>query len=200
MKFKLLLILTLFILTGLFSIAQENIVKKEPAKPYIQSDYPPLRSGGDNIGNAVEINALPFTDGGTTCGATDDYAANCGCCGGSNGAPDLVYSISPNGDGMIDIHLTGNYDVLVHVRDSQGNVIACDDDSGGIDHAIITNLALVSGETYYIVAEGFSSGCGDYTLNVTGTVPVGVPVSPWAIGIAVFLIVSLVVFRFAKMR
>jgi hypothetical protein len=82
MKMRLILSLCLFALIGMSSMAQDaNPKTKVPGKPYIQSEYPPLRTGGETIASAVVIDDLPYADGGTTCGAIDNYAANCGCCG-----------------------------------------------------------------------------------------------------------------------
>ncbi len=196
------------LLAGIISInltAQDDAPKfKEPVENYIQSNYPPLRTGGEDISSAVSIPSFPFADNGTTCGAVNDYAAVCGCCGGSTGAPDLVYTFTAGSNGTVTIVLNDNaadpYDPLVHVRDSEGNVIACDDDSGGSLNALISNLAVVSGETYYIVVEGFSSDCGAYDLSITGTATVapGTPISPWVIGLAIFLIGAVVVLRYTR--
>ena len=198
----LIMVLCAIVLMGTRSFAQETSPKtKVPGAPYKQSDYPQLRTGGENIATAVVINALPYVDGGTTCGAVDDYSADCGCCGGSNGAPDLVYSLTPGSNGTIHIDLIGDYDVLVHVRDADGNVLACADDTGfDVTHAII-DLPVISGETYYIVVEGFATICGNYTLTVTGdvTIPSELPLSGWAIGIAIFLIASVALIRYIKL-
>lgn len=198
MKMRFILTLCVIALFGLNSFAQQTGAQtKDPGKPYNQSDYPQLRAGGENIATAVIIADLPYADGGTTCGAADDYAANCGCCGGSNGAPDLVYAYTADHNGPVNFDLTGNYDVLIHVRDAVGNVLGCSDDTDIISHAVI-NMPLVDGQTYYIVAEGYASNCGDYTLSITEGIPGEVPLSGWAIGIAIFLIASVVVIRYIK--
>lgn len=199
LRMSLIMLLCAIAVMGMKSFAQEAVPKtKVPGAPYKQSDYPPLRTGGENMASAVVINALPFTDGGTTCGAANDYSAVCGCCGGSTTAPDLVYSYTPSINGTITISLEGTYDTFLHVRDSDGNVIACDDDSGGGLFALISNLAVNQDETYFIVVEGWASFCGEYSLSVSGTTN-EVPVSGWAIGIAIFLIGTVALVRYIKL-
>jgi hypothetical protein len=199
MKMRFIFTLCVIALFGLNSIAQVTAPRtKDPGKPYKQSDYPQLRAGGETIATAVVIDDLPYIDGGTTCGAADDYAANCGCCGGSFGAPDLVYAYTPEYNGSIHIDLSGSYDVLLHVRDADGNVLGCSDDTDFITHAVI-DMPVVHDFTYYIVVEGFSSACGDYTLTVSPAGPDQIPLSGWALGIGIFLILAVAIIRYIKL-
>jgi hypothetical protein len=199
MKMRFIFTLCVIALFGLNSIAQVTAPRtKDPGKPYKQSDYPQLRAGGETIATAVVIDDLPYIDGGTTCGAADDYAANCGCCGGSNGSPDLVYAYTPEHNGTITIHETG-FDTFLEVRDADGNLIACDDDSGGSLTAQITALPVIHDVTYYIIVEGYGAYCGDYTLTVSPAGPDEIPLSGWAIGIGIFLILSVAIIRYVKL-
>lgn len=198
---KTLLFVILACLVNFTAFAQESMpTSKAASQPYNPNDYPALRTGGETIASAVAIASLPFVDNGTTCGALDDYAANCGCCGGSSGAPDLVYSFVAGYDGTVNIGINGSYDNLVHVRDIGGNVIACDDDSGGGLQAYIGAMPVTEGETYYIVVEGFSSACGTYEINVSSinVVPSQTPLAPWIIGLVALFIVTAAVLRYQK--
>ena len=52
--------------------------------------------GGDTIGSAVAIPALPYNDGGNTCSFNNDYDEVCPYTGSLS--PDVVYSYSPAAD------------------------------------------------------------------------------------------------------
>jgi hypothetical protein len=198
---KTLLFVILACLVNFTAFAQESMpTSKAPGQPYNPNDYPALRAGGENIASAVAIASLPFVDNGTTCGALDDYAANCGCCGGSSGAPDLVYSFVADHDGSVNISVNGDYDSFVHVRDIGNNIVGCDDDSGGDFQAYIAAMPVIEGATYYVVVEGYSSNCGNYTVNVSSVnvVPSQTPLAPWIIGLASLLILTAAVLRYQK--
>src|SRR5262245_4379359 len=65
--------------------------------------------GGDSFATATEFTALPFTDIGTNCGFTDDYAFRCGWVLGQ----DVVYRYVPPADECVDISLCGsNFDTI----------------------------------------------------------------------------------------
>ena len=59
----------------------------------------PNRAGGEDIGSAVVIPALPFNDFGNTCTNFDDYDEVCPYTG--FGAPDAVYSYTPAANDVI---------------------------------------------------------------------------------------------------
>jgi hypothetical protein len=60
-------------------------------------------------------------------------------------------------------------------------------------------MPVAFGDTYYIIVEGFSSNCGDYSLSVSTGAPGEVPIAGWAVGIAIFLIASVAVIRYFKL-
>jgi len=130
--------------------------------PYVPPAEP--RQGGDNLGNAYVIGALPFSDTGTTTGYLQDYTASCG----SNASPDVVYTWVANATGTITVSLCGSsYDTVVHVHENAiGNEIGCNDDFCSLQSQL-SNLAVTTGNTYIIIVTGYSSANGAYTLAVT---------------------------------
>ena len=126
------------------------------------------RQGGDTIADATPIPSLPFADSGATCGAADDYAADCVS---DRGAPDVVYSFVPSTAMSITIDLCGSaYDTGLYVYDASLNVIACNDDVCGAQSRL-RNLEVHRGETYYFIVDGYGDDCGTYTLTVAEYVP-----------------------------
>ena len=137
---------------------------------------PSGREGGEDIGNAMVIPALPFNDGGFTCDNLDDYDEACPYTGST--APDVVYSYAPATDQLITIDLCGSlYDTKVFVYENvAGNTVGCNDDfyfggSCGLYTSKIEDLPVTAGNTYYIVIAGFGNNCGDYLIEVTTPAP-----------------------------
>ncbi|MFN8176844.1 MAG: hypothetical protein U0167_02900 [bacterium] len=129
-----------------------------------------IDQGGDTIASALPIGALPFVDSGTTAGYVDNYAPTCGF---ANGAPDVVYSITPSAAqaGEVRIHLCGSsYDTELYVyADVQGNVIGCNDDSCGLQSELTVTFAV--GHTYYVIVDGYYNYSGAYQITVDAPVP-----------------------------
>ena len=145
-----------------------------------------MRQGGDTMEDATVIEELPYTNTGTTVGYTHDYDEVCPEDANSveSAASDVVYSLTPATDIIIDVDLCGStYDTKVYVYNSLGLMpmttdgeSACDDDhygSAGCDDinawtSFISNVMLTGGETYYIIVDGWSDAdAGDYVLTVT---------------------------------
>jgi hypothetical protein len=121
--------------------------------------------GGETCAAATVIGALPFSDTGNTCGLVDDYFAL--FCGGI-GSPDSVYEYTPVSNITVNISLCGSsYDTLLHVYENNcsGIEMVCNDDYCGLGSRL-DGVSLTSGNTYYIVVDGASGGCGDYTIYV----------------------------------
>jgi hypothetical protein len=190
---KKLILFLLMMAAGLCVLAQNGVDQslKVKGEPYVQSNYPPLRSGGDTYATAVLFTTLPYTDAGLTCGATDDYSANCGCCGGSSGSPDLVYKFVPAFNTKINVSMTG-FDTFLHIHDINGVELACNDDYYTLD-AYIPDIQVYAWQAYYIVCEGYANICGSYTLDVS--ILQEIPISNWVIPIAVLLIGTVVLLR-----
>ena len=144
------------------------------------------RQGGDTMEDATVIEELPYSNTGTTVGATDDYDEDCPEDPNSqpSAAPDVVYSLTPAENVIVDVDLCGStYDTKVFVYDANGLMpqttdgeSACDDDhygSTGCDEinawtSFIGNVMLNGGQTYYIIVDGWSDAdAGDYELTVT---------------------------------
>ncbi len=146
---------------------------KEPVKqPQSYSENIPLpeRQGGDTIGTATVIPALPYSDSGTTAGRFDDYDEVCPYSGSI--APDVVYKYVATSSINVDIDLcNSSYDTKVYVYDAGLNLIACNDDfyfgePCGEYVSKIESLTLQSGTTYYIIVDGYGNASGNYSLEV----------------------------------
>ena len=136
-------------------------------------------AGGETIETATVIPALPFADGGNTCGNQNDYDVACPY--SDSVSPDVVYAYTPDVDMIVDIDLCeSTYDTKLYVfAGGPDDVVACNDDCWCCEHgewiSRIWPLSLPSGTTYFIVVDGWGSSCGDYVLHVSGE-PAPVPV------------------------
>lgn len=133
--------------------------------------------GGETIGAAIPIASLPFDDTGATCDNLDDYDEVCPYTGSAS--PDVVYSWVADFTGSIDIDLCGSsYDTKVYVYENSytgGSPYGCNDDyyfddSCGTYVSAIFDLPVTSGNTYYIVVDGYSDACGAYQIEVRARV------------------------------
>ncbi len=134
---------------------------------------PTGRIDGDTIEEAWVIPTLPFSDTGGTCEFVNDYAEWCPYTG--SWAPDVVYAYTPSNDYYIDIDLCYSlYDTQVYVYENEytpGNPYACNDDYYWAEPCFIYSSAIIglpiySGNTYYIVIDGYGGDCGTYTLDM----------------------------------
>ncbi|MFH1278644.1 MAG: hypothetical protein ABIK65_09715 [Candidatus Eisenbacteria bacterium] len=131
------------------------------------------REGGETCASAYVITSLPFNDTGATCDNSNDYDAVCPYSGSTS--PDVVYSWTANFTGTLDIDLCGSfYDTKVYVYENAcGSLYACNDDyyfdaTCGTYVSAIFGMPVTSGNTYYIVIDGYGGDCGEYLLAVTG--------------------------------
>jgi hypothetical protein len=132
------------------------------------------RVGGDNVGSAVVIGSLPYYDSGNTCGFVNDYDEICPYSGSTS--PDVVYVYYPAANQAITVNLCDSaYDTKVYIyQNAVGGLIACNDDAScGYSgwQSLVENVALVAGNTYYIVVDGYGGSCGDYVMSVEGFQP-----------------------------
>jgi hypothetical protein len=122
------------------------------------------------MGTAVPITALPFSDTGATCDNLDDWDEVCPYTGSTSA--DVWYSYTPAADMMVSVDLWGSfYDTKTYILDAGYNVIACNDDFYSDWTSLIEAAQLYSGNTYYIVVDGYGGDCGDYILNVDEYTP-----------------------------
>lgn len=128
------------------------------------------REGGEDMGTAVVIDALPFMDTGATCDNLDDWDEACPYTNSTS--PDVWYAFTPGMDMSVSIDLLGStYDTKTYVLDGDYNVIACNDDFYSDYVSFIEDAPLTGGVTYYIVVDGYFGDCGDYVLNVIEFIP-----------------------------
>lgn len=126
---------------------------------------------GDNVSDPFVVASLPFNDAQSTAGYTDDY--NEVCPFPESGAPDVVYSYTPSVGEAIRIDLCGStYDTRVYVYENtvtSGSPYACNDDYCGSSwyRSRIPSLAVTTGNTYYIVVDGWGTAAGSYQLSIT---------------------------------
>ncbi len=130
------------------------------------------REGGETMADAWVIYALPFADTGNTCDNIHDYDEICPFTGSLS--PDVVYAYDPPYDMCVSISLCDSYyDTKVYVYENvEGNVPlnGCNDDNFDCVNppvsytSWIPTVEFFAGNTYYIVVDGYGSGCGDYVL------------------------------------
>ncbi|SVD49968.1 uncharacterized protein METZ01_LOCUS402822, partial [marine metagenome] len=151
-----------------------------------QSAYPDqTRQGGDTVDDAVVIDAVPYSDAGTTAGYTNDYDEECPYTGSSS--PDVVYSFNPSSDMNIEVSLCsdGNeYDTKLYVYEGEVGTLAaafdvssgtygeaCSDDDCTNSYtnfaSYLPNVILTGGTTYYIVVDGYGGENGNYELVIS---------------------------------
>jgi hypothetical protein len=151
------------------SVAQNPQMVKVPSDKAVPPPDPNLiLQGGDNIATATAIGALPYTDAGTTSGYINDYNVDCPYIGST--APDVVYSYVPAVTMALDIEIcTSLYDTKLYVFENDPTTVAaCNDDACGSDgfKSQLNDVPIYSGNTYYIVIDGYGTENGSYTLNV----------------------------------
>ncbi len=138
-----------------------------PVKDSVGNGGMDTREGGESYADAIVISALPFSDTGATCDNVDDFVPSCGY---AAGAPDVVYAYTPAADGAVNVDLCGTlFDTVMEIHDGMGVVYACNDDFCNWQSGF-ESLSLVAGHTYYIIVDGYSTACGDYTFNMSAAV------------------------------
>ena len=139
---------------------------------------PSTRQGGDTFETATVIEALPYTDNGSTVGLTADYGpyadlTDLVCEYGTSyhsptatgAAPDAVYSIDLASDAFVNVSLCGSgYDTGLGVFSSDGVLVAANDDFCSLQSELTCSMPA---GMYYIVVSGYGAATGDYVLNVT---------------------------------
>ena len=131
------------------------------------------REGGEGFGDAVVIPGLPYADDGATCDNADDITLGCA----ASNAPDVVYVYTSPATENVTVSLCGSgYDTALAVYDSGLVELYCNDDWCGLQSQI--DFVAQSGETYYFVIDGYSTSCGSYILEVTGTTELCDPTCP----------------------
>jgi hypothetical protein len=107
--------------------------------------------------------SVPQTVTGDNTGGLDSYHPSCGGGGGN----EIPYSFTAPTNGSYSFSLAGStYDTLLAVVSSSCAELGCNDDSGGPTSLVSTTLR--SGQTVYMVVDGFAGATGAFTLTVTG--------------------------------
>ena len=136
------------------------------------------RQGGDTFSSATVIDALPYSDSGTTSGYNNDYgpyedASSNNLCEwqgyynntNTGAGPDVVYSLALSEETTVKISLCGSdYDTGLGVFDGSGVQVLGNDDACSLQSEVV--CALPEG-LYYIVVDGYSTSSGNYVLNVS---------------------------------
>lgn len=131
---------------------------------------PGVSAASEDLGGAIAIAGLPFTDSRTTCDSTDDYHFDCGAAGANS--PDVVYSFTPGSDGWVRVDLCGSlFDTKLLVVDEGGALLDCNDDAYldsacGQYTSLIPGLEVTAGLTVLLVVDGYGGDCGQYDLSV----------------------------------
>lgn len=132
--------------------------------------FPP---NGDTVMDAIEIFALPYVDTDTTCRYLDDYDEECPYADSTS--PDVVYKFTPGTAMTVDLDLCGSdYDTKIYVYDSSLNLIACNDDYYPLGDpcgdyvSYLDAVPLNTGQTYFIVVDGYGGQCGYYHFEMVG--------------------------------
>ena len=179
-----LLFLALILLVAVSAGAFDHLDKyaKQPASSAPATVPLVVPVGGDTIEDAVVILELPFTDSGVTREFNDDYDVRCHS---QSFSPDVVYSLTPEMDLIVDIDLCGSgYDTKVFVLDADLNEVACSDDyymegdPCGDFNSRLEFMPLMGGEIYYIIVDGWGGEFGEYQILVEETVPCFVECPP----------------------
>lgn len=118
------------------------------------------------LDNGVQVD---ITDGDTTMGGNNSSAM--GCMGHGTAAQDVIYAVTPNGDG--DVNLTfismPSFTGVVYVRtdcDSLASEIMCGEGS-----SVNYEFPVAAGTTYYIIVDGNALEQGTFTLALKLTAP-----------------------------
>lgn len=179
------------VLAVLFALAAPGLVlaatnRSDPDFVY-QANQPPI-AGGGACPTPQAIAALPFSDAGTNCDGTNAISNYGGVCNTNlpfpYPGPEAIYQINlgvGNNVAFSAVVAGSTGDLAVFVVGSAcgvgTNCVASSQDSigAGAGPENIAAAAYTPGtyfvyiDSYYAVGNGLS--CGNYTLNVTGTLP-----------------------------
>ncbi|MFW6302652.1 MAG: fibronectin type III domain-containing protein [Bacteroidales bacterium] len=129
-----------------------------------------------------QINNLPFSETSSTCGNADDITSNnATVCGSTDyySGEDVVYSFTPNSDGLVNIDLTSSGSstgIMLYegcpMDDQGGTCVAYSQSSAG-DESLCANLQMDN--TYYLVIDSWSTPeCNDFEINISAPDPNGI--------------------------
>ncbi len=169
----------ILLLILIFTVSLAFAEKGAPIQ-YDPANYPaPERQGGNTVATATVISVLPYNDFGITSGYTNDYDEVCPYTGSTS--PDVVYSFTPSGDiinGFVSLCGYTYYDSKLYIYENTvtpGSPYACNDDycTSAVGQSYVSELSglnFTSGNTYYIVVDGYGGDSGNYELDFTGDI------------------------------
>ncbi|MBN1826239.1 MAG: hypothetical protein JW958_08230 [Candidatus Eisenbacteria bacterium] len=116
--------------------------------------------------------------------AEDDYSTDFGGCTGYTAhGGDIVYSVTLDPGGLIDVTQTGDYDMVLYlVTDCEDVVGSCVAGSDNCCSGIIETVTYTSefGGTYYLIVDGYTGeGSGSLVGTVTGCAGVASENESW---------------------
>jgi Zn-dependent metalloprotease len=128
------------------------------------SAHDPIPSNDSCVGSTV-INALPYSDSGTTCGASNNYSK----CIGVN-SPEVLYTYTSPICQTVTVSLCGSgYDTAIEVRSGGScpgsTLVACNDDYCGLQSQATFEAS--ANQTYYFIVHGYLLAAGSFEINVT---------------------------------
>jgi hypothetical protein len=157
----------------------DNLSTTAPEKPeYSGPAYEPPttpRQGGDVLSSATPITTDSYNNTGTTSGYVNDYDEVCPYTGST--APDVVYSYTATADKVMDVDMLGSaYDTKIYIYENdEYTPVACNDDYYSDYVSALFDVPITSGNTYYIVVDGYGTANGEYVIAVE----VGDPPDPF---------------------
>lgn len=167
--------------------------RQEIPEPKGANNWPLDMGGGEDCSSATVVSSLPYIDSGSTVSALNDYDPGVidECFYGGDTAPDVVYSYTPSRNMTVMISLCDpgtntDYDtkVFVYQNACPGTVVGCNDDScsSPLYTSFVSQMTadLTTGNTYYIVVDGWGDVSGNYTLSVEEFLPQTCPCPPGA--------------------
>ena len=124
---------------------------------------------GDSCADAIAIEVGATVSGDTT---TASASVDSSC--GDAGAREIVYAVTPDADGTLQITLDLGWgfsvDGLLHVRTDCGDVdteLGCADFPNEPHHDEVLEVEVSAGTTYYVIADGWSADTfGPFELTV----------------------------------
>ena len=199
--------LALILFVGTTSFAQDQMNEKTADR----SEFTvPTRSASINgtLDGPGTFNRLAWNGSDLTCNGTGGFLSSVG----TNVFYDVYEIYSPAGENLVASLTSGSDSYLLLYCNPFTpatplvNARAGDDDDGvGTDAAFLPtdNIYLEENTSYFLVVSSYANGATfNYTLNIDGGVVIGsptpVPISNWAIVLAVLGIVAFAVYRIRR--
>jgi hypothetical protein len=186
MKQKSLPLLTIVGLVAVLVLAM-NVVEARGREAAPGQVFPPdpMKAGGPDCANPTVVGALPYSDTGNTCGAAavvSNYQ-NATCLTVPYPGPELIYQIELFANNAIQVNLTPSalVDMGVFMVADCTTPTSCVDFHDAIGPGEVSQIPRnQSGPftpgTYFLYVDSYyatgTASCGDYTLDVTGVIPV----------------------------